>query len=751
MESHGHDMLVSEQHHATMGAAGWGSSQGGVSTGWGGQEDVHRYQQRPQGGVDRWSNGFGDRRGRFTGGSKVGSGADSDSWRSPAPSGQSKWQEEPSWRSHQLQHTSFSNTRGGWRNHHREENGGLDSELRNLSIHQQSPLVFGRGGGRNGNLPFGPSKAHYRYSTETIAKIYRQLLYTGRLGLPEDIARDDPDLFTRVGEFVDVVEQLHGATPRSADSYINLVKPDISADGKDPTIGSFLPVAVDPDPMVAHVAMPVMEELKPAPIEDTYLYIDPQGQWQGPFTRSSILEWHAAGFFPLDLVIQCTSSSQQVCTLRDWLLIWSNAKQVRVPPSPIQTAPAVQVGVIGATARGSAAEPPVAHAYVNRQPPLAVPHNEIRQHAVGNIVVEEQQPAQVQLDQPVKSPVAPAKVETKPAPWVAAQQPDSTAVSLLDIQLEEDARRREVEKEAAQQIAKTMSSKSGWASVAKPSVAGMVSLADIQNEELQSRTHTEQSGGAFWKYDDPKSPLQGNVSPEPVPMPKASGGWAAALSSGVSNHPQVQSHAALPVRRPPVTAGAPPPPPPPPPPATAAGETSSSAVMKSSDTEAVPSLSLSDLPTVGDGHPLTGEFRSWCMEQMKTLTGSEDVTLCEFLMTVESNSEVADYVAAYLGATAAAATFSSEFLRRKLAELAAGTSKKSRKARAKARAKAAAEATAASPSTARHDDPRANDIEDSSWEKVEISKKKGKGSSLQSERQSSMGNYSSAFAVLGGR
>ena len=164
-----------------------------------------------------------------------------------------------------------------------------------------------------------------------------------------------------------------------------------------------------------------------------------------------------------------------------------------------------------------------------------------------------------------------------------------------------------------------------------------------------------------------------------------------------------------------------------------------------------PMLSLSDLPTVGDGHSLTGEFRSWCMEQMKTLTGSEDVTLCEFLMTVESNSEVADYVAAYLGATAAAATFSSEFLRRKLAELAAGTSKKSRKARAKARAKAAAAATAASPSTARHDDARANDIEDSSWEKVETSKKKGKGSSLQSERQSSMGNYSSAFAVLGGR
>ncbi|WPT17711.1 hypothetical protein PSENEW3_00005713 [Picochlorum sp. SENEW3] len=755
MDPHGSgpDMLVSEQHQTAMGDVGWGSSHGGVSTGWGGQEDLHRYQHRPQGGADRWGGGFGDRRGRFTGGSKVGSGADSDSWRSPASSGQSKWQEEPSWRAHPQQHTSFGNTRGGWRSHHREENGGLESDMRNLSIHQQSPLVFGTGGGRNGNLPFGPSKARYRYSTDILAKIYRQLLYTGRLGLPEDIARDDPDLFTRVGEFVDVVEQLHGGPPRSANSYINLVKSDIGAEMKEPSIGTFLPDTVDADPVVSHVTMPVVEEPKPVPVEDTYLYIDPQGQWQGPFNRSNILEWHAAGFFPLDLVIQCTSGSQQVCTLRDWLLIWSSAEQTLVPPSPIQTVPAVQVGVMGAV-EASAAEAPVANAYVNSQSPLAMPHEDTQQQDPVNVVLEEHHSVQVQpdefVDEPVKSPIAPVRPETKPAPWVAAQQPDSTAISLLDIQLEEDARRREVEKEAAQQIAKSMSGKSGWASVAKPAGAGMVSLTDIQNEELQSRVQSEQSGGAFWKYDEPKSPLHGNKSPVSMPA-KAAGGWAAALSSGTMNRTHVQPSPTVTARRATVTSGAPPPPPPPPPPATSADQTSQTTVMKNSDAEAIPSLSLSDVPTVGDGHPLTGEFRTWCMEQMKTLTGSEDVTLCEFLMTVESNSEVADYVAAYLGATAAAATFSSEFLRRKLAELAAGTGKKSRKARAKARAKAAAAAAAtASPNSARHDETHANDIEDSSWEKVEISKKKGKGSALQSG-QGAVGHYSSAFAVLGGR
>eukprot|EP00889_Picochlorum_renovo_P004753 jgi/Picre1/31783/NNA_007133.t1 len=210
MDPHGSgpDMLVSEQHQTAMGAVGWGSSHGGVSTGWGGQEDLHRYQHRPQGGANRWGSGFGDRRGRFTGGSKVGSGADSDSWRSPASLGS--------------------------RNGRRTFLEGSPAAAHSFGkLEEVGEVTTGKrmvGGGRNGNLPFGPSKARYRYSTETLAKIYRQLLYTGRLGLPEDIARDDPDLFTRVGEFVDVVEQLHGGPPRSANSYINLVKSDIGAE-----------------------------------------------------------------------------------------------------------------------------------------------------------------------------------------------------------------------------------------------------------------------------------------------------------------------------------------------------------------------------------------------------------------------------------------------------------------------------------------------------------------------------------------
>lgn len=51
--------------------------------------------------------------------------------------------------------------------------------------------------------------------------------------------------------------------------------------------------------------------------------------------------------------------------------------------------------------------------------------------------------------------------------------------------------------------------------------------------------------------------------------------------------------------------------------------------------------------------PSAGAFRVWCQEQMRELTGSADVTLCEFLLTVESNSELAEYCTLYLGSSPA--------------------------------------------------------------------------------------------------
>ncbi|KDD72053.1 hypothetical protein H632_c3941p0 [Helicosporidium sp. ATCC 50920] len=68
---------------------------------------------------------------------------------------------------------------------------------------------------------------------------------------------------------------------------------------------------------------------------------------------------------------------------------------------------------------------------------------------------------------------------------------------------------------------------------------------------------------------------------------------------------------------------------------------------------------------------LTGPFRAWCEGQLSLLGGRADISLCEFLLTVGSNSEVAEYITAYLGASPAVSRFSTEFMSRRL-QFAAG-------------------------------------------------------------------------------
>jgi len=730
--------------------SGWGGSSGGS----GYQSHQHHHSGYMGNAVMHGGDGRRERYG------KVHGGADSsDSWRS----GSKSWHDSaPSWRSQQHSH-SHSHPQRGWKNndtwkshhhhshhhhshqyhqqhqqhqHQHQHDGGSSlgwssqdtgvnmaaDDMKNMSLGQ--PTHFGAGGGRYGGIPFGPSMATYRYPTEVLAKIYRHMLYTGRLGLPASLVRDDPMLFTNMGEFVDVVEQLQGVARRPPNAYI-----DLSHSMELPSSVS-APLSVT---SVEEVSLPAQNVILPAAEDnivcnDTYMYVDPQGQWQGPFGKTEMLEWHAAGFFPLDLVMKSTlDTSGRLGTLQEWLVIWSEGalmQPVAPPPPPVVAVAAPEVFVQQDIEQQ---EPFVAQGVymgeidtvVGDESPLA-PHNT---EAEVEVQVEDTNSLENELSHMTPERVRP---ETKPAPWISSQASEQ-AISLRDIQQEEDARRAEAEREEVQRVMST--GKSGWASIAR--VTDSVSLTDIQQEEMINSSKREND--AFWDYDD------GVQQAAPVRLAAdtykpVGGGWAAAAAAAASPVAVKQQPPAMMSR-----AVAPPSAvPPPPPPAKARQELQDPVAVPNA-----PALSLSDIPLVGESHPLTGEFREWCMEQMQALTGSSDVTLCEFLMTVESNSEVADYVAAYLGATPAVATFSSEFLKRKLAEMAAGTGKKSRKARAKARARAAAAAAESNPAAA----PVA-EVDDSSWETVETSKRKTKAD-MRSEKSSSLSNYSSGFAVLG--
>ena len=60
---------------------------------------------------------------------------------------------------------------------------------------------------------------------------------------------------------------------------------------------------------------------------------------------------------------------------------------------------------------------------------------------------------------------------------------------------------------------------------------------------------------------------------------------------------------------------------------------------------------------------LSPEFANWCKIHLRKLrNGDDDLTLVQYLMTVSSNAEIAEYMTEYLGKTPAVSTFSKEFI-----------------------------------------------------------------------------------------
>lgn len=612
------------------------------------------------------------------------------------------------------------------------------------------PAKFGPGGGWYGMIPFGPSKAVHRYPTEFLVSLYKQMLYSGRLGLPSGVQRDEPMLFTSAGEFVDVVEQLQGVPVRPKNAYIDLSSVYASRENSGglgnrhkPQIASGTPATLQ-QPQVLPVPLGSSTH---APT-DMYTYIDPQGQWQGPFTRAEMLEWHAAGFFPLSLVVRAVDPPQMMSLLSDWLAVWNGSKSVSMPAPQntrtVQHAQHVQSHQAAAPAQLQPLQPmqPMVqgpqdelHAHVkSREPAVSLAHvAPVRQgETVNQLVPEEELPAELETH------VAETPQTAPEAPWLGSMSADS-AISLKDIQQEEDARKAEINESRAKEVAqqqKLRSSQSGWASVAR---SESLSLADIQNEEMKA--HSQRSA---------IEAAAAAASLEKQQQRIASGGmWAAAASKPAVVPAAIPAHHTA-VKQPAKHAVTPPPPPPPSEKSKAVSQTA----LQANASLPIDSMAFGfETPSSEEG-ALTGDFRDWCSQQMQSITGSNEVTLCEFLMGVESNSEIADYVRMYLGASAAVATFSAEFIKRKLAvmavrEMTAAGKKKSRKARAKAN-KALASVSAGTDGSA----STKNGADDSSWEKVA---KGGKGNGAATEKVMSNGLAKSrpaaatGFALLSGK
>eukprot|EP00890_Picochlorum_soloecismus_P003479 jgi/Picsp_1/4131/NSC_01640-R1_gyf domain-containing protein len=735
-----------------------------------------------------------------------------DSWR-PQPRSQENVRREDSWRNDRWSNDGIDS----WRSQSQEFSasngnhmgvGDVAREMGQLGLGSsggnQFFSSFGGGGGRGGSMPFGPSSVSCRYTTDSLAKIYRQLLYTGKLQKPpQGFEKDDPLLFTSPGEFIDVVEQLQGAANRQSGAYIDL-RPM-----HDPSYRpAAIPAHLDVNMGVKMQESSTLDVVQPnqqtgildmrVPEIDQWVYIDPQGVLQGPFCKKDIMDWYAAGFFPLDLQVknandEATASFRSLSSL---LEIWKQSDVLLAQPAldinlsgsssqisanlPLHQNPSVtlhaaaqvldtrELSVIPQSVSSEmASSVPLHSGFESVATPQMAP---IQQAAIPQVNSHEGMANrdshftidQIHTDTKASEPLvekslrsvnampepevsadpsmsARVRPETKLAPWVEKTQA-AQAISLADIQSEEDAKRQEHEK-VRQETSRTMpinAGRTGWASVAKSPSDSRVSLAEIQKQEIDAKIGENDS---FWDYED-SSPqqTQGSKPPPPPPPhyartipigntgpPAKTGGWAAAAATNSvipSNKPYLHVPQKPQVQK-----------------APAMSSMSQPAVcVQETKVNDVPAISLPEVQ-MPDGKQvsLSPEFTVWCQDQMKNLTGSEDITLCEFLMTVDSNSEVADYVAAYLGTAPGAATFSAEFIKRKLAELATGTGKKSRKARAKARAKAVA---AGAPPA----ENGGTNADDSSWEKVASASKKTKEKDDKS--QSYMSGYGN-FSVLG--
>merc|ERR1711862_1035588 len=65
------------------------------------------------------------------------------------------------------------------------------------------------------------------------------------------------------------------------------------------------------------------------------------------------------------------------------------------------------------------------------------------------------------------------------------------------------------------------------------------------------------------------------------------------------------------------------------------------------------------------GASMTPALESWCKDKMQKLTGSDDLTLISFCMTLNDLVEIRQYLAAYLGSTPEVSNFANEFIHRK--------------------------------------------------------------------------------------
>ena len=478
------------------------------------------------------------------------------------------------------------------------------------------------------------------------------------------------------------------------------------------------PVRMPPVQMPPQQQQAPPQQPLPVPPNIDWLYLDPSGQQQGPFSRQELMEWHQGGFFPNDLPCRPIDAPPQAPFMPLIELLQSGWRyhipMPQQPPPQHQHMPPMgppppQAGggglppwlanmpqgpPVGSAppARGMTLEE-LERAHRAPEPQAPPPSMNALANFAAGLGISNQQG---QAPPPQVRGLTLAELEARQMHHSQGRQENAGA----DASSQWDAppaQRAQPPIPQAMPIPKAMPAPMppaqepppspqaptgpawGGAAPAPPANVGKKTLLDIQREE--------EARAALAAKNAPPPSMHGAV------LGSAWGGQSSAgkslkeiqeeearaaerrAAAAAQQQQQYQSQlpsggwaataaagAAKTVPRPAMSIPTPVARAPAPAPAPQARPAMGVAVAPLTQPPATPSAT--SMPPLNNKNAL----RAWCKSQMLALNNSDDMTLVDFLLGLPSAGEVQEYVALYLGKTAQATAFAGELIRQKRAD-----------------------------------------------------------------------------------
>ncbi|KAL3762335.1 hypothetical protein ACHAWU_003840 [Discostella pseudostelligera] len=389
-----------------------------------------------------------------------------------------------------------------------------------------------------------------------------------------------------------------------------------------------------------------------------WFYADPQGNIQGPFSWDEMRQWLEAGYFKGDLPI---SQSRTGPFLALNLYFTDSKKAFQAISSGIEEdkmAAEANAARVRAEAEAKARAEVEAAAQQAAREALAKAESEAKARAEAEAKARADAETSSGNNSSAQLKMMLGLGASSSGSEIVAGPPQPESILAPQIAPPEKKQSKKVPQKQEQQLrpavvspptdpepvvvaAPAPAAAPAWGGVAN--VGTKKSMSEIQREEaLEAARRAKENGGQ-----------------------RSGGGWANVAASGGST---AWGGAAAPPPIVPII----------PEPTTA----SKAAWIKSAPTPAVAAASTAkksstanasttsskkapDNDNFGTNGRMTPSLESWCKDQMEKLSGSNDLTLIQFCMTLTDAEEIRQYLTAYLGSTGQVNNFATEFIKRK--------------------------------------------------------------------------------------